>query len=48
MNKNWPNDSMVGCNSFSSLVELIEANSNLGKELEKFEGMFQKDEILEI
>jgi hypothetical protein len=48
VNKNWPNDSMVGCNSFSSLVELIEANSNLGKELEKFEGMFQKDEILEI
>jgi len=36
INKNWPNDLRLGCNSPSSLVELIETNVYL-KELEELE-----------
>jgi hypothetical protein len=45
--KNWPNDPRIGCKPLFSLVELIETNVKL-KELEEFEGTFERDVILEI
>ncbi len=48
MNKNWPNDTRVGCKPFSNLVELIEGNAKLKEGLEEFKTPFEKDEILKI
>ncbi len=48
MNKNWPNDTRIGCKPFSNLVELIEADAKLKEEFEEFEETFEKDEILKI
>ncbi len=45
MSKNWPNDLKVGCKSPSNLVEFIEVNWDLEKELEQFEGDFKRDEV---
>jgi hypothetical protein len=42
INKN----SRIICKSLSSLIDLIETNLNLEKEFEKFEGAFERDEIL--
>jgi hypothetical protein len=47
VNKNWPNDLRRGCKSPSSLVELIEINVDFKKELNFFEGTFEKDEVME-
>ncbi len=48
MNKNWPNDCRVGCNFPSNLFELIGIDANLEKELEQFEGAFEKYEIVDL
>ncbi len=48
MSKNWPNDLKVGCKSPSNLVEFIEVNWDLEKELEQFEGDFKIDEVSEL
>ncbi len=48
MNKNWPNDTRIGCKPFSNLVELIEVDAKLKEELEEFEKTFKKYEILKI
>jgi hypothetical protein len=41
-------DLRIGCKSLSSLVDLIETHVNLAKELEEFEGAFEKDEVMEL
>ncbi len=46
VNKNWFNDFRVGCNSFTSLIKLIEFDATLKEDLEKYEGEFESDEIL--
>jgi hypothetical protein len=46
--KNWHNDPRIGCKSLSSLVDLIETHVSLEKELEDFEGAFEKDEVMEL
>jgi hypothetical protein len=38
----------VGCNSSSTLIELIEADLALEKELEQYEGEFERDELLDL
>jgi hypothetical protein len=48
VNKNWPNDCRVGCNFPSNLFELIGIDANLEKELEQFEGAFEKYEIVDL
>jgi hypothetical protein len=48
VNKNWPNDSKIGCKSPSSLVYLIETDLSLEQDFEKFEKAFERDEILEL
>jgi hypothetical protein len=45
VNKNWPNDPKISYKSLSSLVELIEINENLEKELQEFEGTFERDKV---
>jgi hypothetical protein len=47
VNKNWPNDLKIGCKSPSSLVKLIETSVNLKEKFKKFEGTFEKDEVME-
>ncbi len=46
--KNWPSDPKVGCNSPSSLIELIEADFALEEELEQYEDEFEWDELLHL
>jgi hypothetical protein len=48
VNKNWLNELNVSCTSPSNLMELIERNIDLEKNLEKIRGAFVQDEILEI
>jgi hypothetical protein len=48
VNKNGPNDPRVSYKSPSSLVDLIEIDLNLEEEFEKFEGTFEKDEVVEL
>jgi hypothetical protein len=48
VSKNWHNDLKVGCTSLYSLVEFIENNVDLEKEFEKFEGTFERDEVVKI
>jgi len=47
VNKNWPNDSRIGCQSPSNLINFLENDINVEKELEEFEGDFEKDEFVE-
>jgi len=47
VNKNWFNDPRIGCKSPSSLIELIETNVILKEELEEFEIIFEKVEVIE-
>lgn len=47
MNKNWPCDPKIGCKPSSSLVELIQIDSDFEK-LENFEGSFERDEKVDI
>jgi len=46
VSKNWPNDPRIIC-FFFSLVDFIEIDLNLEKELEEFEGAFERDEVVE-
>jgi hypothetical protein len=48
VNKNWHNDPRVDCRRPSNLVELIEMDMKLKEEFKKFEGSFQKDEIVDM
>ncbi len=49
MNRDWPNHCKFGCKSqCSNLIELIGIDANLEKELEQFEGAFERDEIANI
>ncbi len=45
---NLPNDPRVCCSSPSSLIQLIEADFALEKELEQYEGEFELDELLNL
>ncbi len=47
MNKNWPNDTRVGCKVPSSMIELIEFWLHMEDELNDFEGSFEQDELKE-
>ncbi len=47
VNKNWFNDPRIDCNSPSSLVELIETNVISKEQLEEFEIVFERDEVME-
>jgi hypothetical protein len=47
VSKNWRNELRVSCTSPSNLMELIERDIDLDKNLEKFRGAFVQDEILE-
>jgi hypothetical protein len=47
VNKNWPNDSRIGCQSPSNLINFLEKDINVEKELEEFEGDFEKYEVVE-
>jgi hypothetical protein len=42
VNKNQPNDPIIGCKSPYNLVDLFETDLNLEEE---FEGAFERDEI---
>jgi hypothetical protein len=48
VNKNWPSDPRNGCKSPFNLVQLIQKKLGFEKELEKFEGPFEQDEIVDI
>jgi hypothetical protein len=48
VNKNWPNDTRIGYKSPSSLADFIENDLNLKEEFEKFEGAFERDEVMEL
>jgi hypothetical protein len=47
VNKNWPNDPRIGCKSTLSLVDFIETNLNVEKELE-FEEAFEKNKVVKL
>ncbi len=48
MSKNWPSDSRVGCILPFNLTELIQTNLGFEEKLEKFEGSFERNEIVYI
>jgi hypothetical protein len=48
VNKNWLNDPRIGCKTSSNLVEFIETNVDLKKELKEFESEFEKEEIVDM
>ncbi len=48
MNKNWPNDPKVGCKPPSNLIEFLKKDIDLKEEVKKFEGDFEKDEVVEV
>jgi hypothetical protein len=48
VNKNWPNDFRIGCKFPSNLVEFLEKDVYFKEELEKFEGEFERDEVVEV
>jgi hypothetical protein len=45
VSKNWPNDPRIGCKSPFNLADFIESDLNLE---EKFEGAFERDEVVEL
>jgi len=45
VNKNWFNDPRIRCKSPSNLIEFFEKDIDLEKELEEFEGEFERDEV---
>ncbi len=47
VNNNWPNDFRVDYKCSSNLLKLIGIDVDLEKELEKFEGTFERDEIVD-
>jgi hypothetical protein len=48
VNKNWPNDSRIGCKSPFSLVDFIENDLNQEEKLEEFERDFERDKVMEL
>jgi hypothetical protein len=46
VNKSWTIDPRIGCNSPTNLMKLIETNLDLEEKLEKFEGAFEQDEVV--
>jgi hypothetical protein len=46
VSKNWFNDSRIDYRKPSNLVKLNGMDMKLEKELEKFEGSFERDEII--
>jgi hypothetical protein len=48
INKNWPNDSRIGCKSLFSSVDFVEINLNLEEDVKEFERGFEKDEVVEL
>ncbi len=46
--KIWPSDPRDGCKPPSNLIEIIQTNFDFEEELEKFEGSFEWDEIVDI
>jgi hypothetical protein len=48
VNKNWPNDPRIGCKSPSNLLEFLERDMDLEEEFKKFEGEFERDEVVEM
>ncbi len=47
VNKNWPNDPRIGCKSTFRLVDFIDTNLILEKELE-FEEAFEKNKVVKL
>ncbi len=45
---NWPSDLKVGCKSSSSLIKFIKMDVDLEKELEKFESVLERNDIVEL
>jgi len=48
VDKNWPNDPRIGYKFPSNLMKFLEKDVDLKKELEKFEGEFERDEVVEV
>jgi hypothetical protein len=48
VSKNWPNNSKGGCKASSNVIQIIEMDEDLDKELEQFEGDFERDEVFEL
>jgi hypothetical protein len=48
VSKNLPNDPIDGYKPLSNLVKLIQTYLYFEKELGKFEGSFERDEIMDI
>jgi hypothetical protein len=48
VNKNRLKNPRVGCKSPSNLIQFLKRDINLEEELEKIEGDFEKDEVVEI
>ncbi len=48
MNKIWLSDISIGCKPPFNLVRLSQTNLGFEKELEKYEGSFEQDEIVDI
>jgi hypothetical protein len=48
VNKNWPNDLRIGCKCPYNLLKFLEKDINSKEEFEKFEGEFEKYEIIEV
>jgi hypothetical protein len=47
-NKNWHNGLRIYCKFPYSFVDFIETNVNLKEELEELEGVFKRDEVMEL
>jgi len=48
VNKNWPNNPRIGCKYPFNLLEFLEKDMDLKEQLEKFEGEFKRDEVVEV
>jgi hypothetical protein len=48
VNRNWVNDPRIGCKSPSNLLEFLERDMDLEEEFKKFEGEFERDEVVEM
>jgi hypothetical protein len=48
VNKIWPNDPKIRCKYPFNVIELLERDIDLEEQLEKFEGEFKKDEVVEV
>jgi hypothetical protein len=48
VNKYWFNDLWIECKSSSNLLKFLERDIDLEKEFKKFEGEFEKDEVVQV